>query len=365
LITRNNQQLKETLTRIRKEKDMFYLTISILTTTTRTYNVQTRAKKGVATPPRALANMSPPRHTSAFLPGEVPPHLTGYIPIAGLTTALHSNVVASRPPSLREETTALISACSSEDAESPMEPASDRSWNEALVIVSRNINYDKINELTSSEARVFHLDREESEGNQLRRTAINRTRRAYSPGSKEGTQNASNKRAHIVHAPNKVQEQVFKPTTQRSLTAIEKQRWSSWLRRREKSLAIRRHRYSESPRGQRLSNPKEMSVDTRECVQVNITHLIREDRDQESLNVVAQMLATALNSLNQWNEKFTDKTMNSDLEIRGEREKTRQSLHAHTIQSTDPVGSCPEARMVNANYLGAARLPALEKIIHQ
>ena len=224
---------------------------------TRTDNVQTRAETGVANPPRALANNSPPRRTSALLSSEVPPHLTGHIPSTGPTMASYRNIVASRPPPLREETTALISACSSEDAESPIEP--DRSLNETLVIVSKDINYEEINELTSSEARVFLLDHEESEGNELEWTTVNRRHHAYGPGSKEGTRNASKRRVHMVHAPTKAQEQMFKPAAAISLIAIEKQGRSSRLRRRRKNLAIRKHR--SSSRGKNLSNLKEKCID--------------------------------------------------------------------------------------------------------
>ena len=142
----------------------------------------------------------------------------------------------------------MISARSSEDAESLIEP--DHSLNEMLVIVSRDINYEEINELTASEAqlaRVFLLNCEESEGNLLEWTTVNRRRHAYGPGSKERTQNASKRRVHIVHAPTKAQEQMFKPAaaiTRKSLTAIEKQGWSSRIRRQGKNLAIQRFRPS-------------------------------------------------------------------------------------------------------------------------
>jgi hypothetical protein len=115
---------------------MFYLTIGILTTLTR--NKQSRAEKGVANPPRALANVSPPRRTSALSPREVPPHLTGRVPSTGPTMALYRDIVASRPPSLREETTALISARSSEDAESPMEPDRSHARYESSFSIARN-----------------------------------------------------------------------------------------------------------------------------------------------------------------------------------------------------------------------------------
>ena len=169
---------------------MFYLTIGILTNMTRTYNVQTQAEMGITNPPRVLANNIHVQYTSVFSTRDVCPYLKGHSnPTASPTMASYSDVVASRPPSLREETTALISACrrSSEDAKSASQMEPDRSLNETLVsIVSTDINHEEINELTSSEAQVFLLN--ESEGNQFEGTIEkHRHRVVLSLGSKERT----------------------------------------------------------------------------------------------------------------------------------------------------------------------------------
>ena len=177
--TYNHPQSEE-----KKRKDMFYLTIGILTrNVTRTYNVQTWAEMGIANPSRVLANNIHLRGTSALLLREVPPHLTSHSLSTSPTMALYRDIVALRPPSIRKETTALISAHSSEDAESLIEP--NCSLNKMLVIISTDINYEEINELISSEAQVFLLN--ESEGNQLEWTMVKRKYHAYGPGSKERT----------------------------------------------------------------------------------------------------------------------------------------------------------------------------------
>ena len=149
----------------------------------------------------------------------------GLNPVTGRTTALYSDVVASRPPSLREETTALISARSSEDADSQRAP--DRSQNEISVVISMNSSHEIINGLTSSEAR-FLLPNE-LEGDE--RTTMNHRRRVRSLGSMERTRNSSKERVHNVQALTEKSEQVFRPeAATKSLTVVNEQEWMSWLR---------------------------------------------------------------------------------------------------------------------------------------
>ena len=114
------------------------------------------------------------------------PHLTGHILSTSPTMALYSDVVVLRPPSLREETTALISTHqhSSEDAKSMSQIEPDHSsLNEILVTVSRDINHKEIQKLTSNEERVPLL--KESEGNQ--QTNEKHRHCVCSLGSKERT----------------------------------------------------------------------------------------------------------------------------------------------------------------------------------
>jgi hypothetical protein len=88
---------------------------------------------------------------------------------------------------------------------------------------------------------------------------------------------------------------------------------------------------------ERPSNLKEHDkcVDTREWVQVNITHIIR---DSESLNIAAQMLAAALNSVNMSSKR--------------KRERTHQTSHPWTSQPEKPARSYPAARSANNGHLG-------------
>ena len=223
---------------------MFYLTIGILTRNMiyRTCDLQNRAEMGVANPPRAFAPHLLPCRSSVFSNRDVSHHLTGHNLFADPISALCSNVlvVASGHPSLWEETTALMSAyrCSSEDAESTsqFEPdRSNRSLNETLLFVSRDSNNGTITRLTSNEAGFFLED----SGDDM--TTVNhRCVRSPRVGSKEGTRNASKELeiVHIVHAPTiKAKERVFEPETAvKSLSALEKQERTSWLRLREKSL---------------------------------------------------------------------------------------------------------------------------------
>ena len=203
--------------------------------------MQTRAETGVMNPPRALASNFPPRRASTVLPREVLPCPKGHSPFADPTTASHSDIVASRPPSLVEENTALISARSSdsEDVERSSQIVPDRSTNETLHIISRDSDSHRDEGgLTSSEAKFLLLG--DSEGDDL--TTEKHRRRVRSLGSKERTRLASNEIVHIVHAPIKATEQLFKPkAAAKSLTAFEKQERMSRLRHRKKSLALRGH----------------------------------------------------------------------------------------------------------------------------
>jgi hypothetical protein len=317
---------------------MFYLTIGILTrNTTRTYNVQTQAETGVANPPRALAKSLPPpsRRTSDFIPRVVlPPRLMGHTPFTDTTSVSYHDVVASRPPSRREETTALILARSSEDADSRIVP--NRSMNETLFIVSRDSHHE--GRLTSSETK-FLLPKD-SEGDEW--TTVNHRRRVRSPGSKERTRIASKEIVHNVHAPIKAKEQMLKPEAAKRLTAFEKQEWTSQLRRRENSLAIqRRDSLCRCKRPSSNENENCVDRDTQKWVQMDVTHLVR---DSESLNIAAQMLAAALNSLNQWNKKATDKNMCRERK----REKTHQSSHPRTSQPAKAAKTLPAARSANS-----------------
>ena len=273
--------------------------------------MQTRAETGVMNPPRALASNSIPQRASTVLPREVPPCPKGHSPFVDPTTASHSDVVASRPPSLVEENMALISARSSdsEDVERSSQIVPDRSTNETLHIISRDLDSHRDEgRLTSSEAKFLLLG--DSEGDDL--TTKKHRRRVRSLGSKERTRLASNENVHIVHAPIKATEQMFEPeAVAKNLTAFEKRERMSRLRHRKTNLAIRRRRLESLSRGKRPSNLKELY--SRKRVPVNITHLIL---NSESLNIAAQMLAAGLNldSLIQGNRRLeaTDKNMSSE-----------------------------------------------------
>jgi hypothetical protein len=299
-----------------------------------------------------VSNLSPQR-TSPFLPREVPPHPKGHNPFVGpTTTASYTNVVALRPPSLREKTTALILARrrSSETAQSTSQIEPDRSLNEILVIVSIvDVNHEEIRKLTSNKERVSLL--KESERSQW--TTVKHRHRVRCLGSMERTRKASKEVVQNVRTPNRAKEQMFKPeAAAKSLTAFEKRERMSRLQHREKSLAIRRCR--SSSRGKRPSNLKELDkcVDTQKWV--NITHVIL---DLECLNMAAWMLAACLNSLIQWNNRL-EATGDSlkYMSSKRKRERTHQSVqtsHPCASQPARTVTSLPAAQSANStgNYL--------------
>jgi hypothetical protein len=269
----------------------------------------------------------------------------GLNPVTGRTTALYSDVVASRPPSLREETTALISTRSSEDADSQRAP--DRSQNEISVVISMNSSHEIINGLTSSEAR-FLLPNE-LEGDE--RTTMNHRRRVRSLGSMERTRNSSKERVHNVQALTEKSEQVFRPeAATKSLTVVNEQERMSWLRLRE-NIAIRAISWRHSPSyEQNMKGPpnkKEMCIDTRrEWGQENIP--------QESRNVAATLNLT---SLNQWNENLKAQAADKNISSEIKREKTHLSSHWHPSvhQPVEPAGTHSTAQVAKDDgYLSMA-----------
>ena len=323
--------------------------------------MQTRAETGVMNPPRALGSNSIPRRASTVLPREAPPCPKGHSPFVDPTTASHSDVVASRPPSLVEENMALISARSSdsEDVARSSQIVPDRSTNETLHIISRDLDSHRDEgRLTSSEAKFLLLG--DSEGDDLT-TKKHRCRdsRVRSLGSKERTRLASTENVHIVHAPIKATEQMFEPeAVAKNLTAFEKRERMSRLRHRKKNLAIRRRRLESLSRGKRPSNLKELY--SRKRVSVNITHLIL---NSEGLNIAAQMAAGLnLDSLIQWNRRLedTDKNMSSERN----RERTYQSSKPRIGQTAKPVKSCLAAQMAINNYFDMMAMMMLENVGH-
>ena len=132
----------------------------------------------------------------------------------------------------------------------------------------------------------------------------------------------------------------------KGLSAFEKQEWTSRLQCLEKSLAMQGH--DSLCRWKRLSKE---NVDTWKWVQMNIAHLVR---DSESLNIAAQTLVAALNSLViQWNEK-ANKSMSSERKLEGEKTHLCDRFsHLHTsTQLEEPAKSSPAARSANNNYFG-------------
>ena len=74
---------------------------------TKTYHLRTRVDTGLASQPQVGTASSSPRCTDTAWNRDVPPHLPSIRSETGSTTALYSDVVASRPPLPVRETSSV------------------------------------------------------------------------------------------------------------------------------------------------------------------------------------------------------------------------------------------------------------------
>ena len=287
-------------------------------TTRSYYNLRNRANAGPANQPIV-------RTEDIVRPGSAPivdsRGLTFALinsPIPGPTVALYSDIVASRPPSPREETEARLLAISPEDVRDEQV--------ETGHLDDRSLAYittDRINEnLTSNERTSAPRDSEDGQWTTVRRR---RARSLSSLGAREMNQPGNYERRNLT----KEQVQVVQTATN-ELTDAQ-------MKNYQRRYKVMNNDYSPS-RGEGPSEPKGKGIDPREWGNVSI--------DSDEYDVDAQK--AAFDSLSK--KKLGPSRRK---EKRSSKLKTHRT-HDHVSRMVRPAESRPAAQIAKNSYLGAA-----------
>ena len=230
---------------------------------TRTYNLRTRTDTAASAQPRmSFASGDRPRQPSV-LARDVPPHLPSMTQRTEPGIALYSDIAASRPPSPRRETEAIV--------------ARDNVSNhlESGVVVENNNTPKMVDTTTSFEGESPELESNEPEAPW---TTVQR-RRARSLSSLDRNQTIRKKDGGVKPELTREQVKAVKEAATK-LTAQQKET----LRRRQRKVPVAR-RESVSSRGEGPSEPKGKGPDPMEWGGLNIS--------RESLDLEAQAAALA------------------------------------------------------------------------
>ena len=284
----------------------------------RTYNFRTRTDAGIAIQPRVSAAAASRPRTVATGTRDPPPYVPSPAHNNDSTTALYSDVVASRPPSpRREKDTESVEARDVED---------ERLEGDVPVA---NITVPNVNDNNSSYEEVPH---ELNENDSPWTTVIHRHRRVRSLSSlnvpRTNNREAGNIQGELTAEQARV---VYAATNNMTI--------------QQKETLKRRHDKVNSPQspthsnGEGPSRNKGKGIDPREWGNVNIS--------QESLDVEAQV--AALESFN----KQPHETARRKHGKKSRRErKTAKSKSAHIVQVH--AASRPVNQISKESYLGAA-----------
>ena len=284
----------------------------------RTYNFRTRTDAGIANQPRVSTAESRPRVVAAGT-RDPPPYVPSPAHNANSTTALYSDVVASRPPSPRgEKNTEPVEAQAVED---------ERLESEVPVIDN---TVPTINDNNSSYEEIPH-DRDEN--NSPWTTVIHRHRRARSLSLLNGPRTYNREAGTNIRRELTTEQARVVDAATNNLTV------------QQKETLKRRHNKVNSPQSPAYSNGEGPSrnegkgIDPREWGNINIS--------QESLDVEAQV--AALESYAKRPHESIKKKHGKKARKEGRTAKSKSDHVAQVHAASRPVN-----QISKESYLGAA-----------
>jgi RNase H-like domain found in reverse transcriptase/Integrase zinc binding domain/Reverse transcriptase (RNA-dependent DNA polymerase)/Retroviral aspartyl protease/Zinc knuckle len=277
---------------------------------TRTYHLRTRQETAAAAQSRIPTSANSRSRTTNELARDPPPHARRLPFDTDDAAPLYSDVVASRPPSPREETTV------------PMEPITERDRLVNIAVIQNDTVPSYENNMSSYEGETPEQDEPW--------TTVRR-RRARSLSSLDKAQSVNQEATRQEKGLTQEQLLAVKAASN-SLTAKQKE----VLRRRQKKIPIEEDNSSVSQE-EGPSRDKGKGIDPKEWGNVNIS--------RESLDLEAQ--AAALDSIAQRNA-------NRQQERDEPRKKTKRSYRQKSRMEPLPAESRPIAQIAKDSYLGTA-----------